>query len=291
MEGGKLPREEFMDHIEQVTRDLVERIKNGEIPDEVYAVVDAPCPKCGGVVQENYRKFQCQKCDFALYKVSAGREWSPEEVGELISKRFIGPLTGFRSRMGKPFSAGIRLNNELKIEFDFGQVRLEEEAANPPDFTGQESLGPCPKCSSRVFEYGTVYVCEKAVGAGRSCEFRSGKMILQQPVERAQMQKLLATGRTDLFTRFISKKGRPFKAYLAKTAEGKVGFEFEPRKLKEGATAPQAGAAAKPRRGAKAPAAAPAAPATKHTKAATKTAAATPAKPAPKATKSKRKAA
>jgi len=263
MEGGKLPREEFMDHIEQVTRDLVERIKNGEIPDEVYAIVEAPCPKCGGVVQENYRKFQCQKCDFSLYKVSAGREWSPEEVAELIQKRFIGPLNGFRSRMGKPFSAGIRLNNELKIEFDFGQARLEEEAANPPDFSSQESLGPCPKCSARVFEYGTVFVCEKAVGAERTCDFRSGKMILQQPIERAQMQKLLTTGRTDLFTRFISKKGRPFKAYLAKTAEGKVGFEFEARKPKPEKPAapanatrkdPAAGTAtAKPARKAKAP--------------------------------------
>ena len=230
MEGGKLPREEFMDHIEQVTRDLVERIRRGEIPDEAYAIVEAPCPKCGGVVQENYRKFQCQSCEFSLWKVSAGREWSPEEVAELITKRFIGPLTGFRSRMGKPFSAGIRLNNELRIEFDFGQARLEEEAANPPDFTNQESLGACPKCGARVFDYGSVYVCEKAVGAARSCEFRSGKMILQQPVERAQMQKLLATGRTDLFTRFISKKGRPFKAYLVKTPEGRVGFEFEARK-------------------------------------------------------------
>jgi len=292
MESGKLPREEFMEHIEQVTRDLVERIKNGEIPDEVYAIVEAPCPKCGGVVQENYRKFQCQKCEFSLYKVSAGREWSPEEVAELISKRFIGPLTGFRSRMGKPFSAGIRLNNELKIEFDFGQARLEEEAANPPDFSGQESLGPCPKCSSRVFEYGTVYVCEKAVGAERSCDFRSGKMILQQPIERAQMQKLLATGRTDLFTRFISKKNRPFKAYLAKTAEGKVGFEFEPRKVKEGEVAPAAGAAAKPKRGAKAPAEAPAAlsasPA-KRGKAAAKTAPAPTAQATPKPAKAKRK--
>jgi DNA topoisomerase-3 len=81
-----------------------------------------------------------------------------------------------------------------------------------------------------VFEHGVAYVCEKAVGPERSCDFRSGKMILQQPVERAQMQKLLATGRTDLFTRFISRKGRPFKAYLVKTTEGRVGFEFEARK-------------------------------------------------------------
>ncbi len=229
MEGGKLRREEFMDHIEQVTRDLVARIKNGDIPDEAYATVTTPCPKCGGVVQENYRKFQCQSCDFSLWKVSAGREWSPEEVAELIEKRFIGPLNGFRSRMGKPFSAGIRLNAESRIEFDFGQARLEEEAANPPDFTNQESLGACPKCGARVFEHGTVYVCEKSVGAERSCDFRSGKMILQQPVERAQMQKLLATGRTELLTQFISKKGRKFKAYLVKTGEGRVGFEFEPR--------------------------------------------------------------
>ena len=229
METGKLQREVFMNHIEQVTRDLVERIKNGDIPDEAYVTVDAPCPKCGGVIQENYRKFQCQSCDFSLWVVLSGREWAPEEVAELFTRRFIGPLNGFRSRKGKPFSAGVRLTADHKLEFDFGQVRLEEEAANPPDFTNQESLGACPKCHARVFEYGAVYVCEKAVGASRSCDFRSGKMILQQTVERAQMQKLLATGRTELLPRFISRKGRPFKAYLAKTPEGRVGFEFEAR--------------------------------------------------------------
>jgi len=229
METGKLQRDVFMDHIEQVTRDLVERIKNGDIPEEAYTTVEAPCPKCGGVVQENYRKFQCQNCDFSLWVVLSGREWAPEEVAELITQRFIGPLSGFRSRAGKPFSAGLRLTDEFKLEFDFGQARPgEEEAA--PDFSGQESVGACPKCKSRVFEHGVAYVCEKAVGPDRSCDFRSGKMILQQPVERAQMQKLLATGRTDLFTRFISRKGRPFKAYLVKTPEGRVGFEFEARK-------------------------------------------------------------
>jgi len=230
MESGKLPRNEFMDHIVQVTRDLVERIKNGDIPDEAYATVEAPCPKCGGVVQENYRKFQCQKCDFSLWAVLSGRDWAPEEVAELLTKRFIGPLAGFRSRMGKPFSAAIRLTDDFRLEFDFGQARLDEEAANPPDFSSQESLGACPKCGARVFEHGAVYVCEKAVGAARSCDFRSGKMILQQTVERAQMQKLLETGRTDLLTAFVSKKGRRFKAFLVKTPEGRVGFEFEARK-------------------------------------------------------------
>ena len=229
METGKLERDVFMEHIEQVTRDLVERIRNGDIPEEAYATVEAPCPKCGGVIQENYRKFQCQNCDFSLWVVLSGREWQPEEVAELITRRFVGPLSGFRSRAGKPFSAAIRLGADFRLEFDFGQVRAEEEAQNPPDFSGQESLGACPKCRARVFDYGAVYVCENAVGPARSCEFRSGKMILQQPVERAQMQRLLATGRTDLLTQFVSRKGRRFRAYLVKTPEGKVGFEFEAR--------------------------------------------------------------
>ena len=244
MEGGKLRRGDFMDHIEQVTRDLVERIRHGDIPDEVYATVEAPCPKCGGVVQENYRKFQCQSCEFSLWKVIAGREWAPEEVAELITKRFVGPLTGFRSRMGRPFAAGVRMTDDLRIEFDFGQARAEDEQA-APDFTGQDSLGACPKCGARVFEHGAVYVCEKAVGADRSCDFRSGKMILQQPVEPEQMRKLLATGRTDLLTRFVSRKGRRFKAYLVKNDEKRIGFEFAARPARAGA-APAASRAGPP---------------------------------------------
>jgi DNA topoisomerase-3 len=73
------------------------------------------------------------------------------------------------------------------------------------------------------------YVCEKSVGTSRSCDFRSGKIILQRQIEVDQMRKLLSTGRTDLLHRFISKKGRPFSAFLVKGPDGKVGFEFAPR--------------------------------------------------------------
>ena len=46
------------------------------------------------------------------------------------------------------------------------------------------------------------------------------------------MQKLLTTGKTDLLHRFISKKGRPFSAFLVKGGDGKVSFEFAPREAK-----------------------------------------------------------
>ncbi len=232
MEQGRLPRQEFMEHIESMTRELVERIKNGEIPDTAFATVDHPCPKCGGIVQENYRRFQCLSCDFNLWKVLSGREWAPEEVAELLRNKQIGPLTGFRSKMGRPFSAAIRLSGEHRVEFDFGGAPAEGDGGEAPDFSGQQPLGKCPKCGARVFEQPMAYVCERGVGPERSCDFRSGRVILQRPIERDQMERLLSSGRTDLLQRFISKKGRPFSAFLVLGKDGKVGFEFAPREAK-----------------------------------------------------------
>ncbi|MCC6472240.1 MAG: DNA topoisomerase III [Burkholderiales bacterium] len=243
MEQGRLARDEFMDHITTLTRELVNRIRDGDIPDTAFATVLAPCPKCGGTVQENYRKFQCQSCDFSLWKVLSGREWSPEELGELLQKRKIGPLTGFRSRAGRPFVAAIQLGADDRIEFDFGQERTGASGEiEAPDFSGRQPVGPCPKCASQVFDMDMAYACEKALGPGKTCDFRTGKVILQRPIEREQIQKLLAGGRTDLLHRFISKKGRPFSAFLVRGADGKVGFEFAPRAPRKSAAA-AAGAA------------------------------------------------
>ena len=233
MERGKLTRAAFMAHITEATQDLVKRIRDGEIPDTAFATVDAPCPKCGGLVQENYRKFQCLSCDFNLWKVIAGREWAAEEVAQLINEKQIGPLSGFRSKMGRPFSALLKLSKEFRAEFDFGQGLDGADGEDAPDFSGQTPLGACPKCASNVFEHTSLYVCEKAVGAARTCDFRSGKIILQQEIAREQMVKLLKEGRTDLLTAFISNRNRrAFKAFLVKQPDGKIGFEFMQRAAK-----------------------------------------------------------
>ena len=132
--------------------------------------------------------------------------------------------------MGQPFNAIIRLTDNFEMKFDFGN---EDENQEEIDFSNQISLGKCPKCGHAVYEHGLHYVCEKAVGANKSCSFKTGKIILERPIEREQISKLLETGKTDLLTRFISKKGRPFSAYLIRTADGKIGFEFEPRTPKK----------------------------------------------------------
>ncbi|OHC61970.1 MAG: DNA topoisomerase III [Rhodocyclales bacterium RIFCSPLOWO2_02_FULL_63_24] len=246
MEHGRLGRDEFMNHIVDKTREMVERIKTGELPEAAFSTLKTPCPRCGGVIQENYKKFQCKSCDYSLWKVVASRQWEPEEMDELLSKRVIGPLQGFRSKMGRAFAAMIKLKDDHTPEFDFGQSDADADAEEV-DFSTQEALGACPKCGARVFEHGMAYVCEKAVGAGKTCDFRSGKVILQQEVARADMQKLLATGKTALLKGFISNKTRrKFSAYLVRDpASGKVGFEFEPRAPKAGAKPAKGAEAAK----------------------------------------------
>ena len=235
IEQGKLERNSFMEEIATMTRHMVEQAKNnrGETISGDFSTLKSPCPKCGGVVHETYKKFQCKKCDFALWKILAGRQFEIAEMETLITQREVGPLQGFRSKMGRLFDANIKLNDDLEMKFDFGGNG--EEAAEEVDFSGQESLGKCPRCGSGVFDHGMSYTCEKAVGGARSCDFKTGKIILKRPIEREQVVKLLAAGRTDLLPKFTSKKGRPFSAYLVMGAGGKVGFEFEPRQAKAAA--------------------------------------------------------
>ena len=218
-----------MREIADATREIVAKAKGHEsdtVPGD-FGELKTPCPKCGGVIKENYKKFQCQKCDFFLWKIVAGRQMEIAEAEELIAKRVVGPLQGFRSKMGRPFAALIKLSPELKAEFDFGQQDAQNQAAaDALDFTGRQPFGKCPHCGSPVYEDGMGYICEKTARR-QGCAFRTGKVILQRPLEPAQAQKLLTTGRTDLLEKFISKKGRPFKAFLVVGQGGKVGFEFE----------------------------------------------------------------
>jgi DNA topoisomerase-3 len=235
IEHRKLTRDAFMRDIRELTNDIVGKAKHFH-PDEHMPDTEpfGKCPKCGSPIVERFKSFTCtnEECDFTIWKTIAGRLLSRDEFETLVREKQVGPLGGFRSRKGKRFHALLRLSDEFKTEFDFGPNGQENGAAQPVDFSGQEPLGKCPKCGGSIFEFGMSYVCENSVGPAKSCDFRSGKVILQRAIEREQMKKLLATGRTDLLQRFISRKGRPFNAFLVLTDKKDVGFEFEKREPK-----------------------------------------------------------
>jgi DNA topoisomerase-3 len=252
MEHGKLSRAAFMAEIAAMTERLVKKAKEYDrdtVPGN-YATLASPCPNCGGVVKENYRRYACtgadgnsEGCGFSFTKSPAGRTFEVVEAEAFVRDRHIGPLEGFRSKAGWPFVAEMTLkysedDKNWKLEFDFGDDKNAEETGELVDFAEQESLGACPVCGAPVFEHGANYICSKAVPTAAqptpSCTFKSGKVILQQPVAREQMSKLLATGKTDLLDKFVSMRTRrSFKAFLAWDKEaGKVNFEFEQRESK-----------------------------------------------------------
>jgi DNA topoisomerase-3 len=145
--------------------------------------------------------------------------------------------------MGRPFSAVLKITPELKIEFDFGQSN-EDGSSDPIDFSGATMIGACPKCAGRIFEQPMSYLCENSVGSEKRCDFRSGKVILQQPIDATQMAKLLNEGRTELMRGFVSNRTRrKFSAFLTRKPDGTTAFEFEPRVAKTGA---KTAAASKP---------------------------------------------
>ena len=234
MQRKKISRTEFMAGIADMTRRIVERAKHFEhdtIPGD-FGVLNVPCPKCGGEIHEKYKQYQCVKCDFAFWKTLCSRMFEPEEVEKIITEKVIGPLQGFRSKQGFPFAAVLKMTAEHKVEFDFGNSPKEGESVVAVDFTGKEPLGKCPKCGAQVFDGGMNYVCEKQTGPTPTCDFRTGKIILQQEISPEQVKKLLADGKTDLLKGFISKKtNRKFEAFLI-TKDGKTAFEFAPRERK-----------------------------------------------------------
>ena len=260
MEKGLLSRDDFMQQIAAMTEHIVQKAKEYDrdtVPGD-YATLQTPCPNCGGVVKENYRRYTCcganvapessaegasEGCGFSFTKSPAGRTFEPAEAERFLADKKIGPLDGFRSKAGWPFVAEMALkfseeDKNWKLEFDFGDDKKDDDSGELHELDLTQTLGHCPKCGAPVVEHGANYVCSKSVAtleqATPSCDFKSGKIILQQPVERAQMEKLLSTGKTDLLDKFVSMRTRrAFKAFLAWDATaGKVNFEFEPRASK-----------------------------------------------------------
>lgn len=232
IEQGKLSREVFMEEIRNMTVEIVDSAKRYEgntVPIENPAHLQNPCPKCGGEIVENYRRFACTKCDFSLPKHPGGRTFEVSEVEALLKDGEIGPLDGFISKMGRPFSSKLRLTDEFKLEFDFGNETKEKD--EPIDVSALTVIGKCPKCGSNVYDSPKGYVCEKTLE--KACDFRIGKTILQQPISAEEAAKILSEGKSSELHDFVSNRTkRKFSAFLVLGKDGSVGFEFSQKKTR-----------------------------------------------------------
>jgi len=220
---GRMTREQFMAGIRELTRTIVNRFKEEGRPEER----EAPFSPVDGIrFLETATSYQSEDGRIRIRKVLGGRVMEEDEVVALIRGETLGPFSDFRSKRGKPFSASVRLTDD-KVEFIFAdatdQLDLEE-------ITGQEPLGLSPVDRTPVFETPAAFMSESALAGDRKKGLRISKIILGRRIDPDHIRQLLREGKTELINGFISKRKKPFDAYLLLDDKGKLSFEFPPRR-------------------------------------------------------------
>ena len=224
---GEMTRTQFMDEIRSLTMQITERIKNF---DDRQTRTPAPFSPVDEVRYfETPTSYVSEDESIIIRKILGGRIMQESEVVALIKGRTIGPFPDFRSKKGKPFVASIRLKNK-KVDFIFAESTndLDIEAIKK---TG--SLGTSPIDGTGVFETEIAYMSESALDNDTRKGFKISKIILSREITPDHIRKLLKDGRTDLIKGFISKRKKPFDAYLILEKNGKISFEFPPRNGKK----------------------------------------------------------
>jgi DNA topoisomerase-3 len=246
MEHGKAERATFMREIRDLAAQIVERTKaySEKIVDVVLPDLDLDCPLCQAHgLKQTATTISCRspKCKLRIYKNIATRPLSDGEVRELLAKKFVGPLDGFRSRFGKEFSAALEIKDTGKVDFVFAKSP-EQEAAVEAANDAANILCPCPVCREQgrvknIYATPAGYVCETHLrDEAAACKPRASlpNELCKVPITREQARKFFTEGQTGLIEKFISKKGRPFSAQLVCNPRGKrlLEWKFPPRQAK-----------------------------------------------------------
>ncbi len=169
------------------------------------------CPVCGkGEVIEGSKGFGCSQypdCGFVVWKSICGKTISADQVRQLIETGKTSILEGFKNQEGKSFNAALIIKD--------GVVKFEYEKIN------------CPVCKE-----GKVFESIKGFGCSHwkeGCKFFVFKTVAGKKLTPAQTKQLIEKGKTNLIKGFMSKKKKPFDAYLV-LKDGKAEFEFQEKK-------------------------------------------------------------
>jgi DNA topoisomerase-3 len=229
-----------MSEIKSLATNIVEETRKftNRAAEATYEDLLAPCPECGGsVFKQTDGSFDCYnpECKFKLKKHIASYELKPDDARRLLTDRRIGPIAEFKNRFGQPFAADLTLEKKKrtwKVEFAFegDDMRTDELKKLSEEKVICEVAADTGQ-RVKVYETDKAFVAPDLALNVDSRGIRISKTILQKLIPTEQGIKLFTAGKTDLIPGFISKKGRPFSAFLKlDLTTGKLEFEFAPRK-------------------------------------------------------------
>ena len=238
MEEGQFPRDTFMKEITNLTKTIVSRTKNYEEKEEDAKESSIISPSDKKPMLENFRSYRSQDGELTVYKVIGNRRMQEEEIQTLLNERKIGPIDGFLSKAGKPFSAMLQMNEENKVKFVFNRNpgANGDEEEKDVDLTEFPVVGQFPIDNSPVHETPNAYISESYQQSDSQNRkgFRLSRTLLGKTIPPEEVQKLLSEKKTGLLEGFRSKRTkRLFSAHLILKEDGNIGFEFPPRAAKK----------------------------------------------------------
>ena len=231
MEQGKFSRPQFMAEIIEVTQGIVERTKTFEENEGNSRITDIVSPTDGQPMLETLRSYKSRDGILTVYKVMSGRKIEEPEVRQLVAQGEIGPLDGFVSaKTGNRFPSKIKIVDDEKKP---GQRKAELDFGSKVDVATLEPFWTDPATKAELCEAPTNYVLRERDGDSWKQTFSVGRLMCQKPITRELAIELVTIGKSSLVEGFISKKGRPFDAFLLRQGP-KIAWEFPPRKPREG---------------------------------------------------------
>ena len=225
VQKGNTTKKEFMDAIVEKTTSLVEKIRDHD-RSTLYQD-DLPlgkCPKCDGDVNETVLSYICSEnkgkgegCSFVFWKDTSGRWFDRSTAKRLLEEREIEELHGFFGRNGEGYTNSVTLSDEGKVE--------SKNGGESKSSSGDEKLCICPVCNRGSIRINsTMYACDD-----EDCTFRGlSHDMCKRPISKEEAKDIFTDGKSKLLDDFISRKGRPFKAFLV-LDNNRVKFEFPPR--------------------------------------------------------------
>ncbi|WP_194713338.1 DNA topoisomerase [Noviherbaspirillum soli] len=144
METGNYARDAFMSEIGDLTRTIIEAIRQ-KAP-ALSVLPGCGCPKCGAEMVSGGPTYVCQaNCGFALWREIAARMFSDEEITQLLVDRQTPTLEGFLSKKKTPFAASLKMNAEFKLDFVFID---DAETAHRNSLDASGNSVTCPACKT-----------------------------------------------------------------------------------------------------------------------------------------------
>jgi DNA topoisomerase-3 len=236
MEHGELRRDTFMAEIRQLTGDVVAKAKTSarDAKEKTFDPLNVACPLCGTKpLRQEEGSYRCTNCKFSIWKTVASRPMEEAEIVQLLTRRFLEPMDGFRSRRGDEFTAALEIDEAGKVAFVTEKSQEREKEAGEAD-REDNVVAKCPICQSTIHDTETAYVCRN--NSRSKCKARLPKEMCKRVFSPEEARAFFEEGRTPLITDFISKRNRPFKAHLVLNREGNrlFNWEFPPREPKGG---------------------------------------------------------